>query len=78
MNADGKAKTRVYRSGCCLVSWAAPVWAPDGRSVAFSVDLDGADADGTGLFLVGSDGSDLRRLSMQPADGLVGLVWQIP
>jgi hypothetical protein len=31
MNADGSDQQRLYRSGCCIGAWAAPIWSPDGR-----------------------------------------------
>jgi TolB protein len=57
MNADGSAKKRLYRSGCCISYWAPPVWSPDGRMIAFSADSAG------GTFVINADGSGLRRLS---------------
>ena len=39
MNPDGSAKQRLYHSGCCVVSWAAPIWSPDGQKIAFAADL---------------------------------------
>ena len=36
MNADGSAKRRVAHTACCVESWAAPVWSPDGRKIAYA------------------------------------------
>jgi len=64
MNADGSAKQRLYRSGCCVMGWAAPVWSPDGRMIAFSADSAG------GTFVINADGSGLRRLSPSTSSSL--------
>jgi Tol biopolymer transport system component len=64
MNADGSAKKRLYRSACCVGSWAAPIWSPDGRMIAFAADSAG------GTFVINADGSGLRRLSRITSSGL--------
>jgi Tol biopolymer transport system component len=64
---DGSAKQRLYHSACCVMSWAPPIWSPDGRKLAFAA----TSADGT--FVVAADGTGLRRLSTAPANGLT---WQ--
>jgi Tol biopolymer transport system component len=67
MNPDGSAKTLLYRSRCCVGSWAPPIWSPDGRQIAFSADSAG------GTFLMNADGSGLRRIN--PAT-FPSLSWQ--
>jgi Tol biopolymer transport system component len=67
MNADGSGKERLYRSRCCVMRWAPPIWSPDGRLIAFSADSAG------GTFLINADGSGLRRLSATTYDSLA---WQ--
>ncbi len=64
MNADGSAKRRLYRSGCCVDDWAAPVWSPDGRMIAFSADSAG------GTLVIDADGGGLRRLSPSTSSSL--------
>jgi Tol biopolymer transport system component len=68
INADGSAKRRLYRSVCCLWNWAAPVWSPDGKQIAFAASA------AHGLLLIASDGRRLRRLSRAPATAQ--LTWQ--
>lgn len=67
MTKDGSEKRRVFRSACCVRSWAAPIWSPDGTKIAFAADSAG------GTFVVGADGTALRRLSTASANGLT---WQ--
>jgi Tol biopolymer transport system component len=67
MNTDGSGKKRLYHSGCCVGTWAPPVWSPDGRMIAFSADSAG------GTFVENADGSGLRKLS--PTDSR-SLSWQ--
>lgn len=67
MNADGSDKKRLYRSGCCVDVWAAPIWSSDGLMIAFSADSAG------GTFVINADGSGLRRISR---DTPYSLSWQ--
>jgi Tol biopolymer transport system component len=57
INSDGSGKRRLYRSACCVGFWAAPVWSPDGRQIAFSASSAG------GTFVMNADGSRLHRVS---------------
>jgi Tol biopolymer transport system component len=67
ITTDGSARQRLYHSACCVMSWAAPIWSPDGNQIAFAA----SSADGT--FVIGSDGTGLRRLSTASANGIT---WQ--
>jgi dipeptidyl aminopeptidase/acylaminoacyl peptidase len=67
MNSDGSGKQRLYHSGCCVDSWAPPIWSPDGRLIAFAADSAG------GTFVLNADGTGLRRLS---ATTPYSLSWQ--
>lgn len=67
MSSDGSARQRLYHSPCCVEGWAAPIWSPDGKKIAFAA----TSADGT--FVIGSDGTGLRRLSTASAKGIT---WQ--
>jgi Tol biopolymer transport system component len=67
INADGSDKKRLYRSGCCVMVWAAPIWSPDGRMIAFSATSAG------GTFVINADGTGLRRIS---PDTPYSLSWQ--
>ncbi|HEY2309938.1 MAG TPA: hypothetical protein VGH46_02345 [Gaiellaceae bacterium] len=64
MNADGSHKKRLYRSGCCVDSWAPPIWSPDGRMIAFSANS------ARGTFVINAEGTGLRRLSSIVTDSL--------
>lgn len=64
MNADGSGRERLYRSGCCVGSWAPPIWSPGGRMIAFIADS------AHGTFVINADGTDLRRLSPIPFEDL--------
>ncbi len=48
----------IYRSGCCVHDWRAPVFSPDGTSIAFGLGIE----DDFFLYIMGADGSDVRRL----------------
>ena len=67
MNADGSGKKRLYASACCVESWAAPIWSPDGTKIAFSASSSG------GTFLMNADGTGLRRLGTVAGGALA---WQ--
>lgn len=67
MNADGSDKRRLYHSACCVSTWAAPIWSPDGQQIAFAASSAG------GTYIINSDGSGLRRLTTAAADALA---WQ--
>jgi Tol biopolymer transport system component len=61
MRADGTERKRLYHTGCCLVTWGKPSWAPEGRMIAFAIGV--GDTRRSGLFVVNEDGSGLRRLA---------------
>jgi Tol biopolymer transport system component len=67
MAGDGSTKQRLYHSACCVMSWAAPIWSPDGKKIAFAA----TSAEGT--FVIASDGTGLRQLSVASANALT---WQ--
>jgi Tol biopolymer transport system component len=69
MNADGSRKRRLARSPLAGFR-AAPAWPPDGRKLAFVMQLrasagvcDRAGACNDELFVIHADGSGLRRLT---------------
>jgi Tol biopolymer transport system component len=69
MNADGSGKRRLARSPLAGFR-AAPAWSPDGRKLAFAMQLRGsagvcdrAGACNAELFVINADGSGLRRLT---------------
>ena len=64
INVDGTGKTRIAHSGCCVEMWAAPIWSPDGKQIAFAANQAG------GTFVVNADGSGQRRISSTAATAL--------
>ena len=61
MSADGTDERIVYGSGNEVQSLRLPVWSPDGSKIAFISEEDRSPL--ANLYIVGSDGSDPRRLS---------------
>ncbi len=48
----------LYRSGCCIHDWRAPVFSPDGSKIAFGLGIE----DGFYVFVMTAEGADVRRL----------------
>ena len=48
----------LYRSGCCINDWRAPVFSPDGSKIAFGLGVE----DGFHVFVMTAEGADVRRL----------------
>lgn len=48
----------LYRSGCCINDWRAPVFSPDGSRIAFGLGVE----DGFYVFVMTAEGADVRRL----------------
>jgi Tol biopolymer transport system component len=57
INVAGSHRLRLTHSGCCVETWAPPVWSPDGSQIAFAANSAG------GTFVVNADGTGRRRLS---------------
>lgn len=77
MKADGSDVRMVYHAEDRIV--IGPSWSPDGESLAFSTgvlgELEGAcrvGVDDGGIHLIDVDGTDLRQLTAEVCDGLVG------
>jgi Tol biopolymer transport system component len=66
MRPDGSDQRRLYHSRCCVGEWYAPIWSPNGKSIAFSGDSAG------GIFLMNANGSHRRRLSQSATE----IAWQ--
>lgn len=52
----GARKTRLLRTRCCVDSYFAPRWSPNGKQIAFAADTVG------GTMVMNADGSDRRTL----------------
>jgi Tol biopolymer transport system component len=79
VDADGGETSHLYRSECCISDWGAPVWSPDGRCIAFFVELlllRGAGTHGVddGTFVMNADGTNLRQVKTLSSSG--GPAWQ--
>jgi dipeptidyl aminopeptidase/acylaminoacyl peptidase len=59
MNADGSHQYRLYRSSQPIGDYAAPIWSPNGKQIAFSV----LTKTESGLLIMKADGSALHRIA---------------
>jgi Tol biopolymer transport system component len=67
INIDGSHRRRLAKTGCCVETWAPPVWSPDGKQIAFAANSAG------GTFVINADGSGKRQLSPAAA---VAIAWR--
>ena len=58
MNPDGSDRRRLYRSRWAHGVQTKPIWSPDGRKIAFSVD-----SYPKGTFVINADGTGLKRIA---------------
>jgi Tol biopolymer transport system component len=72
IKADGSERRRPYQGRCCIGSWAAPIWSPDGRYIAFGDGQLMYDPAHSGIFVMKADGTELRKLTTEVAD----ITWQ--
>jgi Tol biopolymer transport system component len=72
VKADGGEPRRLYQGPCCVGTWAAPIWSPDGRYVAFGVGSLYPDQFPKGIFVMTADGAPLHRLTTDVAE----VAWQ--
>ena len=63
IKADGSEPRRLYQGSCCISTWAAPIWSPDGRYIAFGVGPLYPDQFPSGIFIMRADGTQLRMLT---------------
>jgi Tol biopolymer transport system component len=67
VDVNGMAQTGLARN---TRFDGAPAWSPDGSRLAFS-----SDRGGPGIFVMDSDGTDLRRLTHEPVVGPLDPAW---
>jgi Tol biopolymer transport system component len=60
MNANGTGRRRLYHSACCTSFSGFPIWSPDGKYIAFDLDIS---AYPPGIYLMDADGRHLHRLT---------------
>jgi Tol biopolymer transport system component len=72
IKADGSEARRPYQGNCRISSWAAPIWSPDGRYIAFGVGCSDPDQLPRGIFIMRADGTELVNLTTYPE----ALAWQ--
>jgi Tol biopolymer transport system component len=73
IEVDGSGGRRVYRSRNGFAHYTSPAWSPEGKFISFGVAIDDVaandiDRDSTGLFVMKSDGTGLRKLAEFPVD----------
>jgi len=71
MNADGSNAHRITKN---KGEDSNPAWAPDGGAIAFSSETEG---DRRGLFIVGPDGSEQRRLAFSKHQDFCFPAWSL-
>jgi Tol biopolymer transport system component len=72
IRADGSEPRRLFKGPCCVGTWAAPIWSPDGRYIAFGVGSLYPDQFPSGIFIMKADGTQLRKLTADVAE----VTWQ--
>jgi Tol biopolymer transport system component len=66
MNANGTGRRRLYHSACCTSTPGFPIWSPDGKYIAFDVDVSRPQLRPSGIYLMDADGRHLHRLTRFP------------
>ncbi len=68
-DADGGNPRMLFDGGKLGVEPGTPVWAPDGRSIAFAMRPDGAtDENESEVYSMSAEGAGVRRLTSAPGD----------
>jgi TolB protein len=58
VDVTGRDDRVVYRSGCCIHDWRAPVFSPDGSRIAFGLGVENSFY----VYVMTAEGADIRRL----------------
>jgi Tol biopolymer transport system component len=67
MNANGTGRRRLYHSACCTSFSGFPTWSPDGKYIAFDLDVNPhPQVRPSGMYLMDADGRHLHRLTQVP------------
>jgi Tol biopolymer transport system component len=73
MNANGTGRRRLYHSACCTSFSGFPTWSPDGKYIAFDLDVNPhPQVRPSGMYLMDADGRHLHRLTHLS----MGIAWQ--
>ena len=67
-NVDGSDARILFDDATAGTDPGTPVWSPDGRRIAFAMRPSGAADPESDVYLIDSDGTNLRRLTDAPGD----------
>jgi len=78
VHPDGTGLTRITPFGLLIQEadcGATAVWSPDGSQVTFGASLRSGKREGTAVFVMNSDGTDLQRVTPYGDNGIAGVNW---
>jgi Tol biopolymer transport system component len=75
MNANGTGRRLLYHSACCSNTEGFATWSPDGKYIAFNLDVSAhQQLRSSGIYLMDADGRHLHRLTPLILHGFIA--WQ--